>query len=980
MSPSSGLIVRLAAFLFPTFCALALSHPSLAQQFPGIDQVQQALQRQGGSQNSGSASPQPDILIQPAVPANPMQRQPPSRLEQILSSRAGTRLTQFGYDRFGVGQAVLVPQTGAVQDDYILGAGDEIVVSLRGQENSELRAAVDRNGQVTLPRLSPIAAAGRNFGSFRDDLQSAVHRAFVATSAFVSIGHVRQISVLVAGEVNNPGQRLVTGLSSAVDAILLSGGVKKSGSLRDIRIVRNGREIRVDLYNVLTARGGPAELRLADGDRVVVPMLGPTVAVSGLVRQPGIFELPPRQSGIPVRALLALAGGQEVRGNYRMSVLRVMPDGHTELVLATTDSSMVRDSEILFVQLASDYVGNQATLSGGTGLAGPMAVTGGSRLSEYLRAPGALGASPYTLLGIISRRNSTSLMRELVAFTPVSVMNGTENGVLNSDDIVRPVSVNEAQMMTNAVCTFLANQQSAREAQRNPTANDISFAGGGAKSTSTDTQDQGHVDAYRGCSQNEGRARVFSVQSGNGQLTTVAQRPFVDQYGDALPEYYIPAPVQGQVQQPAQPFQNLGQNGSDPQQSGMPAANGASEQLNGELRRLPPYDYPMEQSPLTRLAPNFQDQSLQPGQIAPNREATRFADLARQLGVTELVLVNFLIDHQVVLNGAVRGPGSYFVGPTVNLPDLVLAAGGTANWADASAVEVTSTAVDTQSGRSITSRLSLSKPAGTYAQYRVRPQDVFRFNAVYANNDNGTVTVQGEVRSPGSFQIRRGEKLSELLARAGGLTGTAFPYGAVFLRKSVANMEHESYLRAAKEAEDQLLVAMTRVGSDKISPDTFTAMQGFITDLRGQKAIGRISVNADPSILATRPNQDMLLEPDDIIYIPQRPSTISVLGQVRQPGSYLLKPGMAIRDYISLAGGYSPTAEESDAYVVFPDGTSRKVETSWLSFKSNDLPPGSSIVVPRDVTPLDTRQIIIDTSQILSQLAVSIASVAVLSR
>ena len=125
---------------------------------------------------------------------------------------------------------------------------------------------------------------------------------------------------------------------------------------------------------------------------------------------------------------------------------------------------------------------------------------------------------------------------------------------------------------------------------------------------------------------------------------------------------------------------------------------------------------------------------------------------------------------------------------------------------------------------------------------------------------------------------------------------------------------------------------------------------------------------------------DPLLEPGDLIYVPQRPSTISVLGQVQQPGSYLLQAHTTIREYIARAGGYSPTADESDAYVVLPDGSARKVETSWLNFTSNDLPPGSAIVVPRDVTPLDLRQIIIDTSQIFSQLAVSIASVAVISR
>ena len=100
-----------------------------------------------------------------------------------------------------------------MQDDYVLGPGDQVIVSLRGQENSEFRVNVDRNGQVSIPRLSPIGATGRTLGSFRQDVEAAVHRAYVATEAFVSIGNVRQISVFVSGEVDNPGQRLVSGLS-----------------------------------------------------------------------------------------------------------------------------------------------------------------------------------------------------------------------------------------------------------------------------------------------------------------------------------------------------------------------------------------------------------------------------------------------------------------------------------------------------------------------------------------------------------------------------------------------------------------------------------------------------------------------------------------------------------------------------------------------------------------------------------------------
>ncbi len=158
-----------------------------------------------------------------------------------MSARAGVKLKQFGYDQFGVGRAVTVPETGAVADDYILGPGDEIrcFAARPGKQRFPHHGGPRRQCRAAAPGAD--RGIGRTFGSFRQDVDAAVHRAYVASTASISIGRVRQISVLVAGEVNIPGPRLVTGLSSALDALLLSGGMKKTGSLRNIRLQRGGR-------------------------------------------------------------------------------------------------------------------------------------------------------------------------------------------------------------------------------------------------------------------------------------------------------------------------------------------------------------------------------------------------------------------------------------------------------------------------------------------------------------------------------------------------------------------------------------------------------------------------------------------------------------------------------------------------------------------------------------------------------------------
>ena len=143
--------------------------------------------------------------------------------------------------------------------------------------------------------------------------------------------------------------------------------------------------------------------------------------------------------------------------------------------------------------------------------------------------------------------------------------------------------------------------------------------------------------------------------------------------------------------------------------------------------------------PTPEPAPNYMDQPAGSAGFASNREINTFGELSRQLGVDPLVLVNFLIDHRARLDGAVNGPGPYFVGPNATLNDLVLAAGGTAKWADESGVELLTTAVDSRTGRAATQRQTLPLRQGTLASYVVRPRDQIHFNQVFTDSGIGSV-------------------------------------------------------------------------------------------------------------------------------------------------------------------------------------------------------------------------------------------------
>jgi protein involved in polysaccharide export with SLBB domain len=257
---------------------------------------------------------------------------------------------------------------------------------------------------------------------------------------------------------------------------------------------------------------------------------------------------------------------------------------------------------------------------------------------------------------------------------------------------------------------------------------------------------------------------------------------------------------------------------------------------------------------------------------------------------------------------------------------------------------------------------------------------------VFADTASGTVTIGGEVKYPGTYNILRGERLSSLLARVGGLTQEAYPYGTVFMRRSVAALEQKAFKREAQDIRSQMfdaLIRPQRATSTQTppSPEAFEALSGMLSQIEAQPALGRVAYTADPPYLAKHPNRDPLLEAGDSIVVPKKPSSVSVLGEVMQPGAVPYDPSLTPSDYIKLAGGPSQFADESGMIVVLPDGTAKTPgDGSWLSFGDERVPPGSVVMVPRDLTSLRLSDLLVDSTQIFAQFATLTAALSLLAQ
>lgn len=234
----------------------------------------------------------------------------PSRIDTSEDSRPAR-------DVLRVSDPTLFASTsGSVGDDYPLGPGDELVLSIWGQKQAQYSLVVDRDGQVQIPSAGAVSLNGTNFGEARRligrKLSSIYSGIGSGTTQFdLSIAKLKQIRVFVVGDVAKPGGYILQGATSTMQAIALAGGPTPRGSDRVALVTNGNTTLTVDLYQYLFLGRRPADDILRDGSVVRVPAALGTAQVRGGASRPGHYEVLP---GETTKSLLELAGGLSARG------------------------------------------------------------------------------------------------------------------------------------------------------------------------------------------------------------------------------------------------------------------------------------------------------------------------------------------------------------------------------------------------------------------------------------------------------------------------------------------------------------------------------------------------------------------------------------------------------------------------------------------------------------------------------------------
>jgi protein involved in polysaccharide export with SLBB domain len=330
--------------------------------------------------------------------ANPYADVPSLYDLYVQTASPNRKAERFGLEVFrrGAANPDLLPMDLPAGPDYVVGPGDSLSVNLWGGISQRLFRTVDREGRVVLPEAGPVLVSGLTLGNVQEEVQRVLRTQFHNISADVSLLRLRTVRVYVVGDVASPGAYDISSLSTPINALFAAGGVTPLGSLRKLEHYRGQQLVEVvDGYDLLL-HGIRGELRhLENGDTLRVPPLGPSVAVDGMVRRPGSYELNKEKN---LGEILQLAGGilpaaalghievQRLKAHDKRTMLslEIKEASDKEALRVALEKFAVQDGDEIHIYSIAPYNSDAVYLDGHVLRPGRYSYRDGMRLTDLL--------------------------------------------------------------------------------------------------------------------------------------------------------------------------------------------------------------------------------------------------------------------------------------------------------------------------------------------------------------------------------------------------------------------------------------------------------------------------------------------------------------------------------------------------------------------------------------------------------------------
>ena len=262
--------------------------------------------------------------------------------------------------------------------NYILGPGDEVIIDIFGANQTTIRSVISPEGYINIDVLGPVFLSGKSIDGANKFLKNKLAQIYSGlnggdeeTDIQLSLGQVRSIQISIIGEVPNPGTFMVTSLSTVFHAMFQAGGVREPGTVRAIKLVRNNKTVAtIDMYDFLINGSRKNDVRLEEGDVILVEPYSKVVKVNGFVKRPMNFEM---KEGETIADLLKYAGGfskSAYSGN--VSVVRQTDHDYTVSVVEASqfNTFVLQNGDEIEVKKMEARFENRISISGAVYLPG----------------------------------------------------------------------------------------------------------------------------------------------------------------------------------------------------------------------------------------------------------------------------------------------------------------------------------------------------------------------------------------------------------------------------------------------------------------------------------------------------------------------------------------------------------------------------------------------------------------------------------
>ena len=809
-----------------------------------------------------------------------------------------------------------------VPDNYRVGVGDSLNVLLYGTENNELELIVDRNGNINFPKLGNLSVAGMTFGEIREYLTRRVLEQMIGVNVNVSMGRLRSINVFMAGEAKVPGNYSVSALSTVSQMLFVAGGPTEIGSLRNIQVLESGnKKSTFDVYKLLTEGSTDGDIRLKSGDVVFIPPSKKVVMIDGAVKRPGRYELIENET---IDDLILLAGGLDNRAYLKKASLdRYNPNDDFPIIVnldLSDDQSnfLLQDGDVLRIASVKNLAENSILLKGAVQHPGKYGWTNGLRLTDIIKSFDQDLIAETDTLRSLIVRRNSKDDQRITTLD-FSLLKAITNPKSEFDPFLQS---HDEILIFSKVDEKLEEEFSQNEIYQNP------------------------IISSEELSLNSQEGTFFP-----NNLNQDAILP--DNSTSRISRRY-------QVQ--------LDKNNNSLTQEQMSLNNPlAAYELNGF------YSF-TDQEGRDRLEQREQDyEESKKVKKLSRREILKpiLKRLRQQANKDESVQI-------VSISGAVKSPGEYPLTRNATYSNLVELAGGFTDDALTDRAELRRIQV-TADGPAIVN-LSEITFKDTMSSGTLLSRDHIRVNKIKDWNISDMVEIKGEVVYPGKYLISPNEALSSVIERAGGFTNESFINAAIFTRESVKQKEREQLLVLGNNIRrDQASRSMTKESED--SPLTSSEVEESIQALLSTEVMGRLIIDL-PRLLSGDVSADIILQDGDVLDIPKFTNAVTVVGEVRRPGSFVRQESYMLDDYVELAAGMTARGNKKQIYIIRANGSVDQLlsntSSRFLQFSdtNDNILAGDTIVIPIKSsyqTPLNLYQTV---SQVVFQ---SIASIAAFS-